>query len=56
MHLHDQEPNKVEGMLVDLPKGDEEISLHLEAFRHMKCKTRNIKKCNFELWWLVKEM
>ncbi|KAG2667756.1 hypothetical protein I3760_15G130400 [Carya illinoinensis] len=29
-------PNKIEGMLVDLPECDKEISLHPEAFRHMK--------------------
>ncbi|KAG7944908.1 hypothetical protein I3843_15G127200 [Carya illinoinensis] len=29
-------PNKIEGILVDLPECDKEISLHPEAFRHMK--------------------
>ncbi|KAF5469489.1 hypothetical protein F2P56_013556 [Juglans regia] len=29
-------PNQIEGIVVDLPEGDEEISLHPEAFRHMK--------------------
>ncbi|KAF5469492.1 hypothetical protein F2P56_013559 [Juglans regia] len=32
----DTGPNKIEGILVDLPEGDEEISLHPEAFRHME--------------------
>ncbi|XP_035542638.1 disease resistance protein RUN1-like [Juglans regia] len=29
-------PNKIEGIVVDLPEGDEELSLHPKAFRHMK--------------------
>ncbi|XP_040997630.1 TMV resistance protein N-like [Juglans microcarpa x Juglans regia] len=29
-------PNKIEGILVDLPEGNEEISLHPEAFQHME--------------------
>ncbi|KAG2668209.1 hypothetical protein I3760_15G149600 [Carya illinoinensis] len=29
-------PNKIEGIVLDLPEGDEEIRLHPEAFLHMK--------------------
>ncbi|KAG7945295.1 hypothetical protein I3843_15G144400 [Carya illinoinensis] len=29
-------PNKIEGILLDLPEGDEVISLHSEAFRNME--------------------
>ncbi|KAG7945358.1 hypothetical protein I3843_15G148300 [Carya illinoinensis] len=29
-------PNEIEGIVIYLPEGDEEISLHPEAFRHMK--------------------
>ncbi|XP_042962758.1 disease resistance protein RUN1-like [Carya illinoinensis] len=32
----DMGPNEIEGMVIDLPEGDEEIRLHPEAFRHMK--------------------
>ncbi|XP_042962027.1 disease resistance protein RUN1-like isoform X3 [Carya illinoinensis] len=32
----DTGPNEIEGIVIDLPEGDEEISLHPEAFRHMK--------------------
>ncbi|XP_042960764.1 disease resistance protein RUN1-like isoform X2 [Carya illinoinensis] len=32
----DMGPNEIEGMVLDLPEGDEEISLHPEAFRNMK--------------------
>ncbi|KAG7945347.1 hypothetical protein I3843_15G147200 [Carya illinoinensis] len=32
----DMGPNEIEGIVIDLPEGDEEISLHPEVFRHMK--------------------
>ncbi|KAF5460758.1 hypothetical protein F2P56_020604 [Juglans regia] len=32
----DMGSNQIEGIIVDLPEGDEKISLHPEAFRHMK--------------------
>ncbi|XP_040996236.1 disease resistance protein Roq1-like [Juglans microcarpa x Juglans regia] len=32
----DMGPNKIEGIVVDLPEGDEEISLHPKAFQNMK--------------------
>ncbi|XP_042961902.1 disease resistance protein RUN1-like isoform X2 [Carya illinoinensis] len=32
----DTGPNEIEGMVIDFPEDDEEISLHTEAFRHMK--------------------
>ncbi|KAF5469464.1 hypothetical protein F2P56_013534 [Juglans regia] len=38
-------PNKIEGIVVDLPEGDEEISLHPDAFRHMK-RLRVFINCN----------
>ncbi|XP_042962033.1 disease resistance protein RPP2B-like [Carya illinoinensis] len=32
----DMGPNEIEGIVLDLPEGDEEISLHPDAFQHMK--------------------